>query len=133
MSFLLAIRQLLYGDLMKLHQIATICLQMIPAITETSLYPDGQVHPPTCYAGRLGRFFRQNIINPTSEKTHLVTTNDGSFFSDLGEKIVVGGWINPTTYSVGQTYIPIFNTRQGPGQPIFYVSLFQGKTTINAV
>ena len=78
-------------------------------------------------SGRLGRFFRQNIINPTSEKTHLVATNDGSFFSDLGEKIVVGGWINPTTYSVGQTYIPIFNTRQGPGQPIFYVSLFQGR------
>ena len=71
--------------------------------------------------------FGQNIINPTSEKTHLVATNDGSFFSDLGEKIVVGGWINPTTYSVGQTYIPIFNTRQGPGQPIFYVSLFQGR------
>ena len=47
--------------------------------------------------GRLGRFFRQNIVNPTSERTHLVATNDGSFFSDLGEKIVVGGWINPTT------------------------------------
>lgn len=78
-------------------------------------------------SGRLGRYFRQNIINPTSEKTHLVATNDGSFFSDLGEKIVVGGWINPTTYSVGQTYIPIFNTRQGPGQPIFYISLFQGR------
>lgn len=37
-------------------------------------------------ASRLGRFFRQNIINPTSEKTHLVATNDGGFFTDLGEK-----------------------------------------------
>jgi phage minor structural protein len=78
-------------------------------------------------AGRFGRYFRQNIVNPTSEKTHLIAENDGSFFSNLGEKIVVGGWINPTTYSVGQTYIPIFNTRQGPGQPIFYVSLYQGR------
>ena len=78
-------------------------------------------------ASRLGRFFRQNIINPTSEKTHLIATNDGGFFTDLGEKIVVGGWINPTTYSIGQTFIPIFNTRQGPGQPIFYVSLYQGR------
>ena len=77
--------------------------------------------------GRLGRFFRQNIVNPTSERTHLVATNDGSFFSDLGEKIVVGGWINPTTYSIGQNFIPIFNTRHGPGQPIFYVSLYQGR------
>ena len=78
-------------------------------------------------AVRLGRYFRQNIVNPTSKKTHLIATNDGSFFSSLGEKIVVGGWINPTTYSVGQTYCPIFNTRQGPGQPIFYVSLYQGR------
>lgn len=78
-------------------------------------------------AGRFGRYFRQNIVNPTSEKTHLIAANDGSFFSSLGEKIVVGGWINPTTYSVGQTYCPIFNTRQGPGQPIFYVSLYQGR------
>lgn len=77
--------------------------------------------------GRFGRYFRQNINNPTSEKTHLVAANDGSFFSSLGEKIVVGGWINSTTYSVGQTYCPIFNTRQGPGQPIFYVSLYQGR------
>lgn len=76
---------------------------------------------------RFGQYFRQNISNPTSEKTHLIAANDGSFFSALGEKIAVGGWINPTTYSVGQTYSPIFNTRQGPGQPIFYVSLFQGR------
>lgn len=45
---------------------------------------------------RFGRYFRQNINNPTSEKTHLVAANDGSFFSSPGEKIAVGGWINPT-------------------------------------
>lgn len=74
-----------------------------------------------------GRYFRMNISNPTTEKTHLIATNDGSFFSDLGDKIVVGGWINPTTYSVGNTYTPIFNTRNGPGQPILYLSLFSGR------
>ncbi len=83
--------------------------------------------PAALPVSRFGRYFRQNISNPTSEKTHLIAANDGSFFSALGEKIAVGGWINPTTYSVGQTYSPIFNTRQGPGQPIFYVSLFQGR------
>ena len=77
--------------------------------------------------GRLGHYFRFNVVNPTSEKSHLLATNDGSFFTDLGEKIVCGGWINPTTYSVGQNFIPIFNTRQGPGQPIFYISLYQGR------
>jgi len=40
-------------------------------------------------SGRLGRYFRQNIVNPTSEKTHLVATNDGSFFSDLGDIILL--------------------------------------------
>lgn len=74
-----------------------------------------------------GRYFRMNITNPTTERTHLIATNDGSFFSDLGDKIVVGGWINPTTYSVGNTYCPILNTRGGPGQPIFYMSLFSGR------
>ena len=74
-----------------------------------------------------GRNFRMNISNPTTEKTHLIATNDGSFFSDLGDKIVVGGFINPTTYSVGNTYCPIFNTRNGPGQPILYLSLFSGR------
>ncbi|HCJ4334409.1 TPA: phage tail protein [Listeria innocua] len=77
--------------------------------------------------GRYGRFFRQNIVNPTSEKTYLIAKNDGTFFSNLGDKIAVGGWINPTTYSVGQTFIPLFNTRQGPGQPILYLSLYQGR------
>ena len=76
---------------------------------------------------RHGRYFRLNITNPTAEKTHLVAANDGTFFSDLGGKIAVGGWINPTTYSVGQTYSPIFNTRQGPGQPLFYISLYNGR------
>ena len=37
-------------------------------------------------AGRFGRFFRQNIVNPTSEKTYLTATNDGSF---LDRKSVV--------------------------------------------
>ncbi len=77
--------------------------------------------------GRHGRYFRMNISNPATEKTHLIATNDGTFFSDLGEKIAVGGWINPTTYSVGNTYCPIFNTRQGPGQPLIYISLYQGR------
>ncbi|PKK40491.1 phage minor structural protein [Clostridiaceae bacterium JG1575] len=71
--------------------------------------------------------FIQNINNPTSEKTHLQIVNGGDFFTNLGDQIVVGGWINPTTYSVGQTYIPLFNTRQGPGQPLLYLSLFQGR------
>lgn len=78
-------------------------------------------------SGRYGRYFKQNINNPTSEKTHLQIVNGGDFFMDLGDQIVVGGWINPTTYSVGQTYIPLFNTRQGPGQPLLYLSLFQGR------
>lgn len=80
--------------------------------------------------GRHGRYFRMNTNSPTTEKTHLIATNDGSFFSDLGDKIAVGGWINPTTYSVGNTYCPIFNTRGGPGQPILYISLFSGRPRI---
>lgn len=81
-------------------------------------------------SGKYGRFFRQNIINPTNEKTYLKATNDGSFFTDLGDKVVVGGWINPTTYSIGQTFIPIFNTGNGPGQPILYISLYQGRLRV---
>lgn len=77
-----------------------------------------------------GRQFRFNINNPTSEKTHLQVTNDGSIFASLGERIIVGGWMNPTTYSVGNTFCPIFNTRYGPGQPIFYLSLYSGKPRI---
>ncbi|WP_214814043.1 phage tail protein [Exiguobacterium sp. s196] len=56
--------------------------------------------------------------------------NDGTFFSEIGERILVGGWMIPTTYSVGNTYCPILNTRYGPGQPIFYLSLFAGRPRI---
>lgn len=66
-----------------------------------------------------GRQFRMNIVNPTSEKHHLQVTNDGSIFANLGERIVVGGWMNPTTYSVGNTFCPIFNTRYGRGSQFF--------------
>ena len=78
-------------------------------------------------AGFRGNYFRFNITNPATEKTYLKVTNDGSVFQSLGERIIVGGWMNPTTYSIGNTYCPIFNTRQGPGQPIFYLSLIRGK------
>ena len=81
-------------------------------------------------AGFRGNYFRFNITNPATEKTYLKATNDGSIFSAIGERIIVGGWMNPTTYSVGNTYTPIFNTRQGPGQPIFYLSLIRGKPRI---
>ncbi|MCM1497136.1 MAG: phage tail protein [Clostridium sp.] len=74
-----------------------------------------------------GNQFRLNINNPSSEKSYLKVTNDGSIFTNVGERIICGGWINPTTYSVGNTYTPIFNTRYGPGQPIFYLSLIRGK------
>lgn len=77
-----------------------------------------------------GRQIRLNINNPTTEKTHLQVTNDGSIFANLGERIIVGGWMCPTTYSVGNTFCPIFNTRYGPGQPIFYLSLYSGKPRI---
>lgn len=78
--------------------------------------------------GRLGRYLRININNPTTEKSHFRIYNTaGNLFTDLGERIVAAGWINPTTYSVGNTYCPIFNTRSGPGQPIFYISLYQGR------
>jgi phage minor structural protein len=82
------------------------------------------------FNGRYGRYFRQNTNNPTLEKTYLHAVNDGGFFTTLGDRIAVGGWINPTTYSVGQTYSPIFNTRQGPGQPLLYLSLFQGRPRV---
>ena len=77
--------------------------------------------------GIFGRYFRFNTNNPSSEKTYIKVTNDGGIFANLGERIIVGGWMRPTTYSVGNTYCPIFNTRYGPGQPIFYLSLFRGK------
>lgn len=81
----------------------------------------------TLTGGKTGRYLRMNISSPTTEKTHLEVSNDGSIFSNIGEKICVGGWMNPTTYSVGNTFCPIFNTRQGPGQPILYLSLYQGR------
>lgn len=77
--------------------------------------------------GQKGYYFRLNLNNPTSEKTYLQAVNDGSIFAELGERVVVGGWINPTTYSVGNIFCPIFNTRQGPGQPILYLSLYSGR------
>lgn len=81
-------------------------------------------------SGHLGRSFRMNINDPETEKTYLKVTNDGTIFSTLGETIAVGGWFMPTTYSVGNTYCPLFNTRYGPGQPIFYLSLLSGKPRI---
>lgn len=80
--------------------------------------------------GNFGRYFQMNINNPSTEKTYLKVSNDGSIFSSLGETIVVGGWMKPTTYSVGNTYCPILNTRYGSGQPIFYLSLLRGKPRI---
>jgi len=77
--------------------------------------------------GIFGSYFRMNINNPPVEQTYLKVTNVGSIFSGVGERIITGGWMRPTTYSVGNTYTPILNTRYGPGQPIFYLSLFRGK------
>lgn len=77
--------------------------------------------------GVFGSYFRMNINNPSSEQTYLKVTNDGSIFFDLGERIIVGGWMRPTTYSVGNTYTPILSTRGGTGNPIFYLSLIRGK------
>lgn len=78
-------------------------------------------------AWHLGKYFQMNINNPSSEQTYLHVTNDGTMFSDIGERIVVGGWMKPTTYSVGNTYTPILSTRAGTGNPIFYLSLMRGK------
>ncbi len=79
-------------------------------------------------AGHLGNYLRFNINSPTTEQTHLrVYNKDGSFFSHMGNRIAAGGWIYPTTWSVGSTYIPLFNTRCGDGQPLFYISLYLGR------
>jgi predicted phage tail component-like protein len=80
--------------------------------------------------GHLGRSFRMNINDPSTERTYLKVTNDGTIFQTLGETIAVGGWFMPTTYSVGNTFCPLFNTRYGPGQPILYLSLLSGKPRI---
>ena len=47
--------------------------------------------------GIFGSYFRMNINNPSSEQTYLKVTNDGTMFSDIGERIIVGGWMRPTT------------------------------------
>ncbi|MDD2301997.1 MAG: phage tail protein [Eubacteriales bacterium] len=80
--------------------------------------------------GIFGSYFRMNINNPFSEQTYLKVTNDGTMFSDIGERIIVGGWMRPTTYSVGNTYTPLLSTRAGTGNPIFYLSLIRGKPRI---
>ena len=80
--------------------------------------------------GIFGSYFRMNINNPSSEQTYLKVTNDGTMFSDIGERIIVGGWMRPTTYSVGNTYTPLLSTRAGTGNPIFYLSLIRGKPRI---
>ena len=49
--------------------------------------------------GWRGHYFRFNINNPTSEKTYLQAVNDGSIFAELGQRIVVGGWMNPVSYT----------------------------------
>ena len=77
--------------------------------------------------GHLGNYFQMNINNPSSEQPYLRVSNDGTMFSDIGERIVVGGWMKPTTYSVGNTYTPLLSTRAGTGNPIFYLSLIRGK------
>lgn len=78
-------------------------------------------------AGKLGKYFRFNTVNPATEKSHLRAVNTGDFFTALGKRIVAGGWIYPTTYSVGTTFVPIFSTRSGPGNPLFYLSLRSGR------
>lgn len=80
----------------------------------------------TLVGGYKGNYLQFNTNAPTTEKTHLIAENDGSIFENLGERIIVGGWIRPTIYSIGNTYCPIFNTRQGPGHPILYLSLYKG-------
>ena len=45
--------------------------------------------------GHLGNYFQMNINNPSSEQTYLRVSNDGSMFSNIGERIIVGGWIRP--------------------------------------
>lgn len=77
--------------------------------------------------GHLGRSFRMNINNPSTEQSYLKVSNDGTIFANIGKTLVVGGWFMPTTYSVGNTFCPLLNTRYGSGNPIFYLSLHSGK------
>lgn len=76
--------------------------------------------------GRLGRYIRINPVNPATEKTHLITGSNG-IFQNLGSRMVFCCWLNPTTHSIGSTYVPILSTRNGPGQPIIYLSFYQGR------
>lgn len=69
--------------------------------------------------GQKGRYLRMNTNNPSTEQTYLKIANDGSIFQNLGKRIICGGWMRPTTYSVGNTFCPIIGTRNGPGNPIF--------------
>ena len=80
--------------------------------------------------GQKGRYLRMNTNNPSSEQTYLKIANDGSIFQNLGKRIICGGWMRPTTYSVGNTFCPIIGTRNGPGNPIFYLSLYNGRPRI---
>ncbi len=77
--------------------------------------------------GHLGNYFKMNLNDPGTEKSYLKLTNDGTLFSNIGAALAAGGWFCPTTYSVGNTYCPILNTRGGPGNPIIYFSLFSGE------
>ena len=84
----------------------------------------------TLLNGKMGNYLWMNIHEPAEERTYLQVENDGSLFSSIGERIVVGGWILPTTYSVGNVYTPLLSTRAGDDNPIFYLSLLFGKPRI---
>jgi hypothetical protein len=81
-------------------------------------------------SGVIGNYVQLNLHDPGTEQSYLKLTNDGSIFQNISDTILVGGWIKPTIYSIGNTYCPLFNTRSGPGQPIFYLSFFQGRPRI---
>jgi phage minor structural protein len=81
-------------------------------------------------SGVMGNYIQLNLHDPGTEQSYLKLTNDGSIFQNIGDTILVGGWIKPTIYSIGNTYCPLFNTRSGPGQPIFYLSFFQGRPRV---
>jgi phage minor structural protein len=80
--------------------------------------------------GRYGRCFRFNTTNPATEKTYLTCANNTDIFGNIGSKVVIGGWINPTTYTLGTTHVPIVSTRNGTGNPIFYIAFNAGKLRI---
>ena len=51
-----------------------------------------------------GTYFRMNINNPSSEQTYLRVTNDGTIFSNIGERIIVGGWTISTSRPASAKY-----------------------------